>query len=244
MTNVPPLVLGVRTVVHFLRPVSGAAGGSEGRIPPAGVARFPAPPTKELLQAIAPAKGVNVETVVHARLAPFADLIGFRIVVDGPKLHLNAAAARAIGLALHELATNAGKYGALSADVGRIDIRWGTEGDTFAISWTERNGPPVSPPMHRGFGTVVLKTLAERSVGGAAGLDYTASGTPWRLNLPCGECAGRDGDLRKRNRRRSASKLFRAKSRRFGATVIHVMVKQTAAATRALNDNSRNQPLA
>jgi PAS domain S-box-containing protein len=124
--------------------------------------------------------GVEIEDLVRAQLALFADLIGSRIAVCGPKLRLNAAAAQAIGLALHELSTNAGKYGAL-CDTGLVDVCWGTEGNTFTVSWTERNGPPVSPPLRRGFGTVVMKEMAERSVDGAVDLNYAASGLTWRL---------------------------------------------------------------
>ena len=75
--------------------------------------------------------------------------MGSRIVVRGPKLRLNAASAQAIGLALHELATNAAKYGALSTDTGRVDVCWGADGDTFTMSWIEREGPPVSAPKPR-----------------------------------------------------------------------------------------------
>src|SRR5215831_1893384 len=100
-------------------------------------------------------QGVDVDDLVRAQLAHFADLVGSRIAVHGPKLHLNAAAAQAIGLALHELTTNAGKYGALSTNTGRVAIHWGTEGETLTMSWTERDGPPVSAPKRRGFGTVV-----------------------------------------------------------------------------------------
>jgi two-component sensor histidine kinase len=60
-------------------------------------------------------------------------------------------------IALHELATNAGKYGALSADKGRVDISWGIVGDTFTMSWIEREGPLVSAPQKRGFGTIVRR---------------------------------------------------------------------------------------
>jgi two-component sensor histidine kinase len=129
-------------------------------------------------------KGVDAEDLVHAQLAHFADPAGARIIVHGPQLRLNAAAAQAIGLALHELATNAGKYGALSTDTGHVDVQWETGDGAFAMSWIERDGPPVSPPDHRGFGTVVLKTLAERSVGGAVDLDYGAAGVTWRLTCP------------------------------------------------------------
>jgi len=129
-------------------------------------------------------QGVEIEALVRAQLAPFADLTGSRIVMGGPKLCLNAASAQAIGLALHELTTNAGKYGALSTDAGRVDIGWGTDGDTFTMSWTEREGPPVSEPQRRGFGTVVMETMAERSVDGAVELDYAPSGLSWRLICP------------------------------------------------------------
>jgi PAS domain S-box-containing protein len=129
-------------------------------------------------------KGVEIEDLVQAQLAPFADLVGSRVAVHGPKLRLNPASAQAIGLALHELATNAGKYGALSKDIGRVDISWGIVGDTFTMSWTEREGPPVSPPERRGFGTTVMKATTERSVDGKVDLDYAPSGVTWRLTCP------------------------------------------------------------
>ncbi len=128
--------------------------------------------------------GVEIEDLVCAQLALFADLIGSRIAVHGPKLRLKAASAQAIGLALHELATNAGKYGALSTDTGRVDVRWGTDGDTFTMSWTERDGPPVSAPKRRGFGTIVMEAMTARSVDGAVDLDYAPSGVTWRLTCP------------------------------------------------------------
>jgi PAS domain S-box-containing protein len=129
-------------------------------------------------------QGAEIEDLVRAQLAPFAGLIGSRIVVVGPKLRLNAASAQAIGLALHELATNAGTYGALSTDVGRVDISWGGDGDTFKMSWAEREGPPVAAPERRGFGTTVIEEMAKRSVDGAVDLDYAPSGLTWRLICP------------------------------------------------------------
>jgi PAS domain S-box-containing protein len=128
-------------------------------------------------------QGVDAEDLVRAQLAHFAD-VGARIAVDGPRLRLNAAAAQAVGLALHELATNAGKYGALSVDAGSVDVRWQLEGDTFMMSWTERNGPPVSPPQRRGFGSTVVDSMAKLSVGGEVKLDYAPSGLMWRLSCP------------------------------------------------------------
>jgi PAS domain S-box-containing protein len=129
-------------------------------------------------------KGVEIEDLARAQLSHFAGLVGSRIAVHGPKLRLKAAGAQAVGLALHELATNAGKYGALSTDTGRVDVCWGIDGDTFTMSWTEREGPLVSAPKRRGFGTVVMEAMAERSVGGAVDLDYAPSGLTWRLTCP------------------------------------------------------------
>jgi PAS domain S-box-containing protein len=129
-------------------------------------------------------RGVDVEDLVRAQLAHFADLVGSRIEVAGPKLRLNAAAAQAIGLALHELATNAGKYGALSMDSGHVDVRWQLTSDGFAISWTERNGPPVLPPERRGFGSTVISSMAKLSVGGEVALDYARAGLRWCLTCP------------------------------------------------------------
>ena len=128
--------------------------------------------------------GVEIEDLVRAQLAHFADLIGSRIAMHGPKLRLNPASAQAIGLALHELATNAGKYGSLSTDGGGVDVSWGIDGDTLTMSWTERAGPPVSAPQRRGFGTIVMETMAERSVDGKVDLDYAPSGLTWRLTCP------------------------------------------------------------
>jgi two-component sensor histidine kinase/PAS domain-containing protein len=129
-------------------------------------------------------KGVEIKALVNAQLAHFADLIGSRIAADGPQLSLKAVTAQAIGLALHELSTNAGKYGALSTNRGRVDIGWGTDGDTFTMSWIESDGPPVSEPTRRGFGSVVMGVLAERSLGGSVNLDYAPAGVQWRLTCP------------------------------------------------------------
>ncbi|HKD27927.1 MAG TPA: PAS domain S-box protein [Xanthobacteraceae bacterium] len=128
--------------------------------------------------------GVEIEELVRTQLAPFADLIGSRIAVRGPKLCLKAASAQAIGLVIHELATNAGKYGALSTHRGRVNVCWRIEGNTFTMSWTESDGPSVPAPGRRGFGTMVMQAMAEHSVDGTVDLDYASSGVTWRLICP------------------------------------------------------------
>ncbi len=124
---------------------------------------------------------IDVKDLVQSQLGHFADLIGTRINFDGPKLLLNAAAAQAIGLALHELATNAGKYGALSTGAGRVDVNWQVEDGTYTMRWIERNGPPVQPPERRGFGTTVIESMVKRTLGGEVQLDYAPSGLEWHL---------------------------------------------------------------
>jgi PAS domain S-box-containing protein len=138
--------------------------------------------------------GVDIADLTRAQLAHFADLIGSRIVVDGPKLRLKPASAQAIGLALHELATNAGKYGALSTDKGHVYVSWGIVDGTFTMSWTERDGPPVLAPKRCGFGTIVMEAMAARSVNGKVQIDYAPSGLTWRLAcLPTGTLESRAG---------------------------------------------------
>jgi PAS domain S-box-containing protein len=128
--------------------------------------------------------GVDVDDLVRAQLAHFSDLIGHRISLSDPKFRLNGAAAQAIGMALHELATNAGKYGALSTDAGRVDIAWRLDGDVFRMDWTERHGPPVKPPERRGFGSTVIEAMTKRAVGGEVQLEYEPAGVAWHLMCP------------------------------------------------------------
>jgi two-component sensor histidine kinase len=130
-------------------------------------------------------QGVAVADLIRTQLAHFADLIGVRIALHGPpNLRLNAAACEVIGLVLHELATNATKYGALSVDGGGIDVSWGVEGDMFTMSWIEHDGPSVSRPERTGFGSTVITSLPELTIGGEAQLEHAPSGTTWRLTCP------------------------------------------------------------
>jgi PAS domain S-box-containing protein len=128
--------------------------------------------------------GVDIADLVLAQLAAFADLMGSRISVHGPKLRFSSAAAQAVGLALHELATNASKYGALSTKTGSVAVCWRIDCGMFTMSWTERGGPPVTLPTQRGFGSTVVSLMAKRSVQGEVNLDYAPSGVTWTLACP------------------------------------------------------------
>ena len=129
-------------------------------------------------------RGVVAEDLVRTQLLHFADLVGRRIRIKGPNVRLTPEAAQGVGMALHELVTNAAKYGALSDDKGSLDIFWRLDGGAFEIAWVESGGPPVSPPGRVGFGTTVMSHLARTSVGGAVDLEYARTGLSWRLRCP------------------------------------------------------------
>lgn len=97
-----------------------------------------------------------------------------------------ALTAQVIGIAIHELATNAGKYGALANDKGRIALHWQVEpgkdsGETFVMTWREQDGPSVKTPSRAGFGSTVLSWVVRESFDAEVSLDYEPSGLVWRL---------------------------------------------------------------
>jgi two-component sensor histidine kinase len=133
------------------------------------------------LLALSEWRGVEIESLVRAQLAHFEDLLGKRILIEGPPLIVTPSAAQSIGMALHELATNAGKYGSLSDDNGCVTVDWRLDCGQFSIRWVERGGPRVKSPKRRGFGSTIISAVAEASVGGEVELNYHSSGTSWRL---------------------------------------------------------------
>ncbi len=98
-------------------------------------------------------------------------------------------------MALHELATNAGKYGSLTTSTGELQIRWSVEDKpddaVLTLSWEERGGPAVRPPARSGFGTSVMTTVLERAVLGHVRLEYRQSGLFWALTAPISVIKGR-----------------------------------------------------
>ncbi|HEX2762912.1 MAG TPA: HWE histidine kinase domain-containing protein [Allosphingosinicella sp.] len=99
-----------------------------------------------------------------------------RFDMAGPPLRLSPRAALAIAMAIHELGTNAAKYGALSVDAGRVRISWFLEGDRLRLVWEERGGPPVSPPSRQGFGSRLIERGLEMDLGGRASLHFEPAG--------------------------------------------------------------------
>ncbi len=147
----------------------------------------------ERLQAIASNQDLLIQndwrfiplgSLVRSQLGAFGDLIGNRIAIEGPEIELTPEAAQSLGMALHELATNAAKYGALSTESGQIAIAWNCAEGTFHMSWRESGGPPVSPPEHTGFGSRVIADMVRASLDGKVEILFPPSGVCWQLSCP------------------------------------------------------------
>ena len=133
-------------------------------------------------------RGTSLLSLIERQLAPFVGLPSARIKLHGPNVSLTAEAAQAIGLALHELATNAVKYGALSVPDGAISITWEVDEAQstggLKLDWRESGGPLVTTPKRTGFGHVVMKTLVEQTVKGTVVIDFASEGLLWSLQAP------------------------------------------------------------
>lgn len=134
-------------------------------------------------------KSAELNELVRSQLAHFGNKRDARISLDGPPVKITASASQALGMALHELATNAAKYGSLSNDTGRVSIYWSMQSDVaghsrFMMSWVESGGPSVNVPVHRGFGSVMINDMLKRSLSCDAEIDFQPTGLVWRLNSP------------------------------------------------------------
>ncbi len=135
---------------------------------------------------------VDLANLIQTQLSPFVDRTGQRVKLDGPPLELNDLATKALGMAFHELASNAAKYGALSNDAGHIAVSWTVEDDGTArpqmkLVWLEKDGPPVAAPTRKGFGTTVTTQMVESDTNGTVGIDYAPEGLAWRVSCPTHE---------------------------------------------------------
>lgn len=130
-------------------------------------------------------RGADIFDLVRAHLRHFDNALTSRIVLNGESIGLSNAAAQTIGMVLHELATNAVKYGALSEEAGKVEISWhAKDNGVFSIAWNECGGPPVAEPTRRGFGSTVIKAMAESSFAGKVDLAFGSEGLSWRLVCP------------------------------------------------------------
>lgn len=123
--------------------------------------------------------GLDLSTIVQAELEPFGD----RVSITGVDIVLAPDQVQNFSLALHELATNAAKYGALSVPEGHVDVSWAVaardDQPLLQLKWQERGGPTVAPPSREGFGSSLL-----RSIFSGSRLDFAPKGLSYRIDVP------------------------------------------------------------
>jgi PAS domain S-box-containing protein len=134
-------------------------------------------------------QGAPLAELVRQQLVPFVEVQSSRFELAGPDVVVTAEAAQAIGLAIHELATNAIKYGALSAPTGKVRVSWMLGGNADAsppllLNWIEQGGPPVSQPSRKGFGHVVIGEMVERSLNARVAMEFAVEGVKWSVSIP------------------------------------------------------------
>lgn len=123
--------------------------------------------------------------VIEAELAPYARGDEGTVTLEGPDVELAPNDALSLGLAMHELATNASKYGALSVEGGCVTIIWAPDGlDRVRVHWRERGGPPVPQERPRGFGTELIERILAHELGEIFELDFAADGVRCTMILP------------------------------------------------------------
>jgi PAS domain S-box-containing protein len=132
--------------------------------------------------------GASLGDLVQSQVAPYVDQNASQLTLSGPPLRLSPEAAQSLGLALHELAANAAKYGALSAPEGRIAITWeqrsGEKSKGIEVQWTESGGPKVVEPAKRGFGSLVIEDNLARALESDVEMKFLARGLCCRINIP------------------------------------------------------------
>lgn len=128
-------------------------------------------------------KGAELCDVVKTAMEPFHDG-SRRFTVTGPKIVLLPKSTLALGMAFHELATNALKYGAFSNETGTVQINWTKKGDRLCISWHETGGPLVVAPLHKGFGSQVLTRGLAHELDGTVGLNFDPEGVSCLIDIP------------------------------------------------------------
>ncbi len=131
-------------------------------------------------------RGVGLHALVGAQLGHLADLIGTRIVLEGADLPLTASAVQTLGMTVHELVTNASKYGALSTDRGQVALSWERverpAGHRFVMTWAESGGPVVAPPQSSGFGSIVTVDMVRTSLDAEVESAFAPDGFSWRVD--------------------------------------------------------------
>lgn len=129
--------------------------------------------------------GVSFETILRDELAPYRRDDGANTRLSGPAISLSPKLALTLGMAIHELTTNAAKYGALSTECGRVEVVWHIDqARRLRINWSEIGGPPVEAPSRSGFGRLLLERVVASDLDGAVRLTFAADGLRCEIDVP------------------------------------------------------------
>jgi two-component sensor histidine kinase len=132
--------------------------------------------------------GVSLEELVRSQVGSHLDGTAPRVIIVGDGVLLKPEVAQSLGLALHELANNAEKFGALSVPDGRVSVAWRrvpqSDGEAVELLWAESGGPNVGPPARRGFGSLVIQGSLPRSLDAEVDLAFAAQGVRCRIVIP------------------------------------------------------------
>lgn len=132
-------------------------------------------------------QSASLKATVEKAISPFEDPNLNRFHIQGTDLEAPSSIALSLSMALHELCTNAAKYGALSNEGGRVEIAWTCSSESdgeFVFTWTERGGPPVAPPQREGFGTLMIARVLSQQLQAQVKLDYSPEGLSCRIEAP------------------------------------------------------------
>ena len=134
-------------------------------------------------------EGADLRKIVEEEMAPYHATHRQRVITEGPTVVLLPATAQAVALALHELATNAAKYGALSTETGTLTVSWKTGDDALMLDWIEIGGPPTAEPARLGFGLTIVRSSIEAQFRGGVSYDWRPDGLRCRLSIPAAQIA-------------------------------------------------------
>jgi two-component sensor histidine kinase len=155
-------------------------------------------------------EGARLHALLDQELARYLEAKPAPVSITGGDVVLRPKAAQSLAVALHELTTNAARYGALSTEQGRLEVAWRLATDdpeaALRLEWRERGGPPVATPVSDGFGTLVLRRMLAHDLGAAVDLEYAPGGLVCRIALPASEIVGVNGTGIRRGPRRPGSR--------------------------------------
>lgn len=138
-------------------------------------------------------QGADIRGLVEEELAPYRTGEVAKVQASGPNVSLQPAAAQSLALALHELVTNAAKYGALSSDSGQVSLTWDLGPTTLDLKWAESGGPPAQPPLSLGFGTKIIAASIEGQLAGQTVFNWRPEGLQCTISIPRDDMAPKKG---------------------------------------------------